>query len=489
MRYLNHSRFPFFVALAGLMAAVMACSIGSPSATANPTVAITFPQAGGTLNLGQQIVVQSLASNPKGVARVELWVDGQVVNSQVVAPTAASYAAGQPWTPAVAGSHVIEVRAYGVDNAVSVSPQLVVTVAQSTPLAGGQLSSPLDTTTPAPTATPTAPAPPTASAPTETVSSVPAVTANIALNVRSGPGVAYPVIGGLLAGQSVPITGESGDGLWWQIVFPGSTSGQGWVSAQPQFSTASHTGNVPIVAAPPPPTSTPTPTLTPSPTPVPAPTSMPPNPSNPSQGLKIKSFSADHNAILTGGSVMLHWKVQGADSVNLEHDAASDKVNKDQGDQTYFPAATTIYTLVARNGSDTIKDQLTVTVLPPPKIHSSGVASMLETYSIDMDAISFVKTSAADILFDVAKASNGKAPKRYITAENGAQIVKMGNTEPGYLGCEGANYHGSKIDVKDAPAGTYLCFHTNGGHFAQLYITDTVGPSPGTLKFKFTVWE
>jgi uncharacterized protein YraI len=483
MRYLNHSRFPFFVALAGLMAAVMACGIGFPSATANPTVAITFPQAGSTLNLGQQIVVQSLASNPKGVARVELWVDGQAVNSQVVAPAAASYAAGQPWTPAVAGSHVLEVRAYGVDNAVSVSPQLVVTVAQSTPLAGGQLSSPLGITTPAPTTTPTAPAPPTAGAPTETASSVPAVTANIALNVRSGPGVAYPVIGGLLAGQSVPIIGKSGDGLWWQIVFPGSTSGQGWVSAQPQFSTASNTGNVPIVTAPPPPTSTPTPTFTPSPTPVPTPTPVPP-PNNPSQGLKINSFTADHYTILAGDSVKLHWKVLGADSVRLEHDAASDKVDNDKGDKTYSPAVTTVYTLVARHGFDTVDDQLTVTVVPPPKVRSSGSVSLLQTYMIDMDAVAFVTTPAADFWFEATTAT-----KRYITPENGARIAKMGKNEPGFLGCQGANYHGSKIDVKDAPAGTYLCLHTNGGHFAQLYITDTVGPSPGTLKFKFTTWD
>jgi hypothetical protein len=214
----------------------------------------------------------------------------------------------------------------------------------------------------------------------------------------------------------VPITGKSGDGLWWQIVFPGSTSGQGWVSAQPQFSTASNTGNVLIVAAPPPPTSTPTVTFTPSPTPLPAPTPVPP-PNDPSQGLKINSFTADHYTILAGDSVKLHWKVQGADSVRLEHDAVSDKVDNDRGDKTYSPAV------------------------------------------------------------------------RYITPKSGAQVAKMGKDEPGFLGCQGANYHGSKIDVKDAPAGTYLCLHTNGDHFAQLYITDTVGPSPGTLKFKFAVWE
>jgi uncharacterized protein YgiM (DUF1202 family) len=313
--------------------------------------------------LGEQIVVKSTASNPKGVAGVELRVDGQVVNSQVVAPPSTSYEAGQPWTPATAGSHTIEVRAYGVDNAVSTSSQVIVTVAQSTPLAGGQLSSPLGTitttTTPVPTDTPAvSPTLSTVDVPSVAASSAPAVTAKVALNIRSGPGVNYPAIGGLPAGQSAPITGKSGDGQWWQIVFPGSPSGQGWVSAQPQFSTASNTDKVSAVTAPPPPPPTPTPM--PTSTPVPTPTSTPPSPPK----LKINSFTVNHDTIHSGDNVKLSWKVQGADSVRLEHDGASDKVNKDQGNKTYSPDTTTVYTLVARRGSDTVDDQLTVTVLP-----------------------------------------------------------------------------------------------------------------------------
>ncbi len=352
MRYLNHSRFPFFIALAGLMAAIMACSIGPLGATASPTVTITFPQADSTLSLGQQIVVKSTASNPKGVAGVDLRVDGQVVSSQVVAPPVASYTASQPWTPATAGSHVIEVRAYGVDNAVSTSSQVVVTVAQSTPLAGGQLSSPLVTATLTLTGTPAV------SSTSSTAGSAPAMTAKVALNVRSGPGTNYPVIGGLPAGQSASITGKSGDGLWWQIVFPGSPSGQGWVSAQPQFSTGANADGVSVVAAPPAPTSTPTPTPTPTSTPVPTPTPAPTS----APTLKINSFTADHYDIQSGHSVKLHWKVQGADSVHLEYDATSDKVDKDQGDKTVSPTAKTIYTLVARHGSNTVIAQLTIDV-------------------------------------------------------------------------------------------------------------------------------
>ncbi len=358
MRRLKHSGFSLLIALAGLLAATMACSIGSLKAAASPTVSVTFPQPGSTLSLGQPIVVKSLASNPKGVAGVELRVDGQVVNSQVVAPPVSSYDAAQPWTPAVAGSHVIEVRAYGVDNAVSTSAQVIVTVGESTPLAGGQLSSPLVTATLTLTSTPVAS--PTVGVASGTAGSGPAVTAKVALNIRSGPGTNYPAVGGLAAGQSAPITGKSGDGSWWEIVFPGSPSGQGWVSAQPQLSTGSNAGNVPAVSAPSPPPSTPTPTLTPSPTPVPTPTAAPPS----TPALKINSFSADHYTIHSGNSVKLHWKVQGADSVRLDYNSVSDKVDKDQGDKTVSPTATTVYTLVARHGSNTITAQLIITVVP-----------------------------------------------------------------------------------------------------------------------------
>jgi uncharacterized protein YgiM (DUF1202 family) len=111
-----------------------------------------------------------------------------------------------------------------------------------------------------PTATP---APPTA---TTTPWPEPATaTAVTDLNIRNGPGLAYPVLGMLRAGQIARITGISPDGGWWQIEFSGSANGRGWVSAH--YVTAQNTGNVPVVQAPPPPaTATPTPTLTPSPT-------------------------------------------------------------------------------------------------------------------------------------------------------------------------------------------------------------------------------
>jgi len=118
-----------------------------------------------------------------------------------------------------------------------------------------------------PTGTPVTPGGPTATV--EPVATPqpgqPMVTANTHLNIRSGPGTAYSVLGVLGAGQTAKVTGISADAGWWQIQFSGAADGHGWLSAK--YVTAQNTSNVPVVQAPPLP-ATPTPTPTPTSTPV-----------------------------------------------------------------------------------------------------------------------------------------------------------------------------------------------------------------------------
>jgi PKD repeat protein/uncharacterized protein YraI len=92
----------------------------------------------------------------------------------------------------------------------------------------------------------------------------PTVTATTDVNIRGGPGIVYPILGLLRAGQTAEVTGISADAGWWQIRFSGAADGHGWVSAK--YVTAQNTSNVPMVQAPPVPT---TPTPTPSPTSIP----------------------------------------------------------------------------------------------------------------------------------------------------------------------------------------------------------------------------
>lgn len=68
--------------------------------------------------------------------------------------------------------------------------------------------------------------------PTVTSTPVPlTVTATQNVNVRSGPGTNFSIVGKLQQGESAPLKGKSSDGTWWQIAFP-TEAERGWVAAQ-----------------------------------------------------------------------------------------------------------------------------------------------------------------------------------------------------------------------------------------------------------------
>ena len=91
---------------------------------------------------------------------------------------------------------------------------------------------------------PVQPAPPPAGAP--------AATAIDFVNLRSGPGTNYAILGMVAPGTTGEVVGKSQDGLWWQVRVPTSfaSTGVAWVSAA--WVTTTNTANVPVVTAPPP---------------------------------------------------------------------------------------------------------------------------------------------------------------------------------------------------------------------------------------------
>lgn len=132
--------------------------------------------------------------------------------------------------------------------------------------------------TPAPAQTPT-----TAAAAPSPTSAAAQVTANDVINVRSGPGTAYTIIGGAQAGQSFPVTGKNQAGDWWQINYQGQT---GWVFGQ--LVTAAGTEGVAVAQnIPPLPTAPPA-----TATPVPQPTQPPVAQAQPTQPPAAQPTSA-----------------------------------------------------------------------------------------------------------------------------------------------------------------------------------------------------
>ncbi len=126
---------------------------------------------------------------------------------------------------------------------------------------------------PSPTSMATATLAPTAIEPPPTASSTPEpqeprVIADGNVNLRSGPGRAYPVIGQLRGGQETPIIGRNASGDWWQIEFTGAR--QAWVAGTVvrvlgAIDTVAVAKNIPA-----PPTAAPRPTAAPQPTAPPA---------------------------------------------------------------------------------------------------------------------------------------------------------------------------------------------------------------------------
>jgi TolB protein len=117
----------------------------------------------------------------------------------------------------------------------------------------------------APTATPVPPEPTTTPTPSAipTPSRVEGKVTAYGLNVRTGPGTAYPIVGGLSLGDVVEVVGKNATETWLQITYNGQ---EGWVAAAYADLTGSLT-EVPEVSAPPPPPLRPTPMPTSPPTP------------------------------------------------------------------------------------------------------------------------------------------------------------------------------------------------------------------------------
>ncbi|MGL4648330.1 MAG: META domain-containing protein, partial [Caldilineaceae bacterium] len=127
-----------------------------------------------------------------------------------------------------------------------------------------------------------------------------------ALNIRSGPGTNFPVIGVARMGDEGTIVGRSADGGWWAFDAPQTPGGVGWASAQ--FVAATYADDVPVIAAPPTPTPLPTrPPATATPRPaVPVPTATP--------QAQI-SFWADRTTINAGQCATLFWDVNDVQGV------------------------------------------------------------------------------------------------------------------------------------------------------------------------------
>jgi len=115
------------VALALLMLLLASCGrSGSVGQAAPPTVVVTAPTSGQQFQAGEQVTIQVTVTDAQGVSRVEVGVDGILLQTlDNPSPAAnAPFAVQQGWTADKPGSHAVMVVAYNTAGVAS-SPVVV----------------------------------------------------------------------------------------------------------------------------------------------------------------------------------------------------------------------------------------------------------------------------------------------------------------------------------------------------------------------------
>ena len=311
-----------------LLAIGLACRLGQPG---KPTISILTPANDQKLTVGREVIVQAVSVSKAGISQVELWVNGELIDTQA-SNGPQSFTSLQPWTPAVEGTYLIEIRA--IDNNDIQSDPAAVSV--SVEAGDGSLSG-FETATPTP-------------------DSGPLVTTKTDLNVRAEPSTDSQILTVLRAGQTATIIGGNAAGTWWLIKHFDTPAGQGWISAHPQYSEAKNADNVPMVT-PVPVVETP-PTAPPTTPPTAPPTALP---TAPSPLPRIHFFRADKVNISAGENVLLEWDLDGAQEAYLFPGGEAGVVAP--GSLQVRPNRTTTYRLMAFNSHGQVEALVTITVL------------------------------------------------------------------------------------------------------------------------------
>jgi hypothetical protein len=348
-----------------------ACSVVvSPS---KPSVVIDTPPSGSQFHDGDTVSVQSTSTDPAGIARVDLLVDGNVVRSDTPPAVQASFSVIQTWK-ATAGSHTIAVRAFNAANVES-GPAAVAVAVVPGAVAGAPTAAITPTVSPAPTTAPTA-------VPSQAPTAAPAACVNNSAFV-----VDVTVPDGTLFEPGQPFNKiwrvrNSGTCTWasgYTFVFTGGTPMQTVRSIGVPPTTPGATADllIPMTAPTVPgsftsfwrlrspsgtlfgttltavirvPAPQPAPTVTPSPVPTSACTGTP----------IITSFTASPTTITPGQTATLSFGlVANADRAEIDNGIGGVAT---PGNVTVQPGVTTTYTLTARCSSTTTISQVTIVV-------------------------------------------------------------------------------------------------------------------------------
>ncbi len=184
MKTSRYWRWHFWLVVCFLIMAALACTLPWPRRGAGPSVVIDSPSSGTTVEVGQEVTIQSTSTDAQGVAKVELWVDEATVHtdSSPVAKGQTPFSVLQSWTPLSPGEYTILVKAYnaagqvGESEAITLSAVEAIGEASPTPSLEATETPTLVVASPTPTSTPTLTSTPTGVAPTPVDTATPTST-------------------------------------------------------------------------------------------------------------------------------------------------------------------------------------------------------------------------------------------------------------------------------------------------------------------------
>lgn len=212
-----------------LMALVLILSAGGVGCNlpggggGQPGITINSPPSGDTVAVNNPVTVQVAASDPNGpgIVRVDLFVDGVVVDSFQAGAPESVVGVNLTFTPEAEQAITVTAVAYREDGTKSEPATIALSVVGMTAVA--------------PTADPGTPDAAAAADPTATTDSGPEVVrvkaqATVDINVRDGPGPGCPLIGLVPKGTTIDLleVTDSPDQYWYKTDFLGEDL-PGWV--------------------------------------------------------------------------------------------------------------------------------------------------------------------------------------------------------------------------------------------------------------------
>ncbi len=120
------------------------------------SIKIDSPASGMEVRVGEEVAIQSTATGPKEVSWIELWVEGELMDTaQAPTPLQPKFSAVQHWKADTPGEHLIEVRAYDEKGTASPPASIILRVsgeeAKEMPTATPEVGPIIPTATPLPT--------------------------------------------------------------------------------------------------------------------------------------------------------------------------------------------------------------------------------------------------------------------------------------------------------------------------------------------------